>query len=264
MPAPDVPHAREITRGMHGDDVLGVKRALSRAGYLCWGTFTNVWGPGVIAAAITFQNEHGVPPGPGTYGPITHAALVNSHRKDSTTEWAYDARAISLIMKFVDELAHKPDTGIRGLIVAEATRLYSLRDRIDYSESRAFPLLRPQDVPGHLDCSGFVTVCHFVGRAPDPNGFGYTGQGYTGSLMNTGARCSQADLEPGDAIFYGHTEPEHASRIFPAGSPTHVALYDGNGGVYSQGGPYRTDRMRHHDTVNYRDVNHYRHYDVVE
>jgi peptidoglycan hydrolase-like protein with peptidoglycan-binding domain len=43
-------------------------------------------GPGVIAAAINFQNDHGVPPGPGTYGPITHAALVNTHRKGSTTQ----------------------------------------------------------------------------------------------------------------------------------------------------------------------------------
>jgi peptidoglycan hydrolase-like protein with peptidoglycan-binding domain len=64
--APSVPRAREIREGMHGDDVVAVKRALSRAGYLRWGTFTAVWDAGAIAAVKPFQDDHGVPPGPGT------------------------------------------------------------------------------------------------------------------------------------------------------------------------------------------------------
>ena len=42
-----------------------------------------------------------------------------------------------------------------------------------------------------------------------------------------------------------------------------MAVYDGDGGVYSQGGPDRDDRMTHQPT-RYRPVNQYRHYDVGE
>ena len=263
MPPPDVPRAREITEGMRGDDVIAVKHALSRAGYLRWGAFTPLWGPSVIAAAQHFQNDHGVPPGPGSYGPLTHAALVGTHRKGRAGEWAFDAHSIALMQRFCDHVADAPATAIRGAIVAEAARLYARRDQIDYTQDRPFPLVEPQSLPEQLDCSGFVTVCHFVGKATDPNGLGYNGQGYTGTLMSTGFRCSQSELEPGDAVFYGSTSAADASGAFPAGSPTHVALYDGDGGVYSQGGPTRRDRMRRH-AVNYRPVNHLRHYDRIE
>jgi peptidoglycan hydrolase-like protein with peptidoglycan-binding domain len=256
---PDVPRAREITEGMHGDDVVAVKHALSRAGYLRWGTFTPLWGPGVIAAAKNFQNDHGVPPGPGTYGPLTHAALVATHRKGSDTEWAYDAHAIALMQAFCDHLTAKPAAGVRGAIVAEAARLFGRRDEIDYDQGRPFLLLKPQSVPHKLDCSGFITVCHFVGGAPDPNGSNYDGNGYTGTLISTGQPCAQNKLEAGDIVLYGATTT--ARPGFPIGSPTHVALFDGADGVYSQGGPNPHDRMARHP-VNYRTVNHYRHYNL--
>ena len=34
----------------------------------------------------------------------------------------------------------------------------------------------------------------------------------------------------------GSTEHDVATPAFPVGSPTHVALYDGDGGVYTHGG----------------------------
>jgi hypothetical protein len=40
MNPPAVPHPPDIDKGMHGDDVIAVKHALSRAGYLPWGNFT--------------------------------------------------------------------------------------------------------------------------------------------------------------------------------------------------------------------------------
>ena len=98
--APSVPRAREIREGMHGDDVVAVKRALSRAGYLRWGKFTPVWDAAAIAAVQPFQADHEVPPGPGTYGPLTHAALVGARAKGSADEWAYDAKSIALMERF--------------------------------------------------------------------------------------------------------------------------------------------------------------------
>jgi hypothetical protein len=255
---PDVPHCRDITEGMQGVDVVAVKRALSRAGYLRWGQFTALWGDGAIAATTRFQAEHGVAPGHGGYGPMTHAALVATHAK-GLDEWAYDGYSIELLKQSCMHPAMVSGSVVRDAILAEAMRLYAHRNEIDYSQDRPFSLVRPPGVPMRLDCSGFVVVCHFVGGAPNPSGGSYDGQGYTGSLQNTGHKCAQSQLQAGDAVFYGRTTV--AKPGFPVGSPTHVALYDGDGGVYSQGGPDTDNRMLRH-LVNYREVNHYRHYDL--
>jgi hypothetical protein len=258
--APSVPRAREICEGMHGDDVVAVKRALSRAGYLPWGKFTPVWDAGAIAAVQPFQADHGVPPGPGTYGPLTHAALTGAHAKGSDAAWAYDAHAIALMEQFAARLAAGP-SGVRGAVLAEAVRLFANRNEIDYVEVRPVQLGKPPVIPGHLDCSSFVTFCYFVAGADDPNGLGYTGYGNTTNLVAHGTSCSQGELEAGDLVFYGSTPAASATDGLPAGSPTHVALYDGDGQVFSQGGPKRQDRMSRHP-VDYRPITHCRHFDL--
>ncbi len=226
-----------------------------------WGNFTPLWGEFAVQATKKFQEDNRIAPVTGFYGPKTHTALVKTHRKGAPTEWAFDGYSIALMREECAELAEKPEARIRDAIVAEAARLYAHRNDIVYSQDRPFKLERPPFVPDELDCSGFVTVCHFVGGAPDPNGRRYDGGGYTGTLMSHGKRCSQRDLEAGDLVFYGHTTQRKPA--FPIGSPTHVAVYDGNGGVYSQGGPFPPPhvRMKRHP-VNYRSVNHYRHYDL--
>ena len=259
--APTVIRAREIRIGMHGDDVVAVKRALSRAGYLPWGTFTPVFDQATVAVLKRFQSDHGVPPGPGTYGPLTHAALVGTHKEGSDTEWAYDGRAIALMARFGKKLAEGP-TGVRAAILAEAARLFAHRAEIDYVQSRPFALRLPPFVPGQLDCSSFVTVCYFVAGAPDPNGLSFSGFGNTTNLVSHGKRCSVGELEAGDLVFYGSTAAADANEFCPVGSPTHVALFDGDGMVYSHGGPHRTDRMARH-AVDYRPITNCSHHDFA-
>jgi hypothetical protein len=200
-----------------------------------WGPFTPLWGRFAAEAAREFQRKKGISPVTAMYGPKTHRVLVKTRRKGSNTEWAYDAYSIELMDQACAELTQMPENRIRDAIVAEAARLYARRNEIDYVQSRPFALKAPPFVPPQLDCSAFATVCHFVGGAPDPNARNYDGHGYTGTLMSRGVRCAERDLEPGDLVFYGRTTM--ATPPFPIGSPTHVALYDGDGGVYSQGGP---------------------------
>jgi hypothetical protein len=256
-PPPSVRRCRLITQGTKGVDVVAVKRALSRAGFMRWGPFTPLWGRFAAEAAREFQRKKGISPVTAMYGPKTHRVLVKTRRKGSNTEWAYDAYSIELMDQACAELTQMPENRIRDAIVAEAARLYARRNEIDYVQSRPFALKAPPFVPPQLDCSAFATVCHFVGGAPDPNARNYDGHGYTGTLMSRGVRCAERDLEPGDLVFYGRTTM--ATPPFPIGSPTHVALYDGDGGVYSQGGPNPHNRMKRHP-VKYRSVNHYRHY----
>ena len=235
--------------------MIAVKRALARAGYMRWGQFTPLWGEFAVKATKRFQEDKKIKPVTGFYGPKTHEALVKTRRVKSRTEWAFDGYSIGLLHKYSIVIAEAPEERIRSRILAEARRLYAHRHRIPYAQERPFALERPPFVPPRMDCSEFVTICHFVGGAPDPNGCNYNGSGYTGTLIAHGERCSSQQLRAGDLAFYGSTPTPKAA--FPAGSPTHVALYDGDGGVYSMG----SAPMGHYP-LHYRTVNHFRHYDM--
>ena len=55
---------------------------------------------------------------------------------------------------------------------------------IHYGQLRPIDgLATPHKLPLATDCSGFVTLCYKWAGAPDPNGRGYDGYGYTGTLL---------------------------------------------------------------------------------
>jgi hypothetical protein len=66
---------RVLKPGFRGRDVIAVKRALSRAGYLKWGKFTPIFGPFAKKALIKFQARSGIP-ATGQYDGKTHAKLL--------------------------------------------------------------------------------------------------------------------------------------------------------------------------------------------
>ena len=99
---------------------------------------------------------------------------------------------------------------------------------------------RPPQFPTYADCSSFATWCYDAAGAPDPNGLGYNGAGYTGTLFPRGVETATA--APGDLVFYGGSEAV----------PAHVAIAVGDGHVVSHGseiGPllvpqgYRNDQI---------------------
>jgi len=73
-------------------------------------------------------------------------------------------------------------------------------------------------VPCHADCSAFVTLCYNWAGAPDPNGQGYNGTGYTGTLLSHGTPISQAQAVPGDVIVYGPGTGWHTALIVEGGA----------------------------------------------
>lgn len=116
----------------------------------------------------------------------------------------------------------------RRAIVAAAMYGYYNRDVISYTQNtqRMQDFGPPPNVPGATDCSAFATWCYKSARAPDPNGLGYNGTGYTGTLIGRGrAKTSVGQLSPGDLVFYGDS----------FGSTGHVAVYVGNSQVVSHG-----------------------------
>lgn len=89
---------------------------------------------------------------------------------------------------------------------------------IHYSQRRPIDGLdRPGKLPLNVDCSGWVTCCYRWGGAIDPNGNGYNGSGYTGTLMRYCRRIKEEWLRPGDLVTFG---------AFPG---THVVIMVGSG-----------------------------------
>jgi hypothetical protein len=87
--------------------------------------------------------------------------------------------------------------------------------QIHYRETRPMPLTAT--LPLTTDCSGFVTLCYFLAGAPDPNGLGYNGQGYTRTLLAHGKHIPLAQVKPGDVIVYGPGAGWHTALIVEAG-----------------------------------------------
>jgi hypothetical protein len=102
--------------------------------------------------------------------------------------------------------------------------------------------IEPPAYPHHGDCSSIATWAYWVSEYPDPNGLGYNGTGYTGTLQDHGVAVSRANLKRGDLVFYSN--------------PDHVAVYVGNGRVIGFGGQGGPDN----DPINYRPVWEMRHY----
>jgi hypothetical protein len=99
-----------------------------------------------------------------------------------------------------------------------AGRFYLERWRFQYSWLRPY-LLRPFSRPrGYYDCSSSSTVIYHEAGAPDPNGFGYNGYGFTGTIWPRG-KFTTDNPQPGDLAFYGYD-----SRSINRGGPSHMAV----------------------------------------
>jgi hypothetical protein len=238
---------RPVKEGMRGRDIVAYKRALSRAGFIEWedAKFTPYAGPFFTKAVKHFQHNRGLAQD-GQIGAVTHNKLLDARRKSDTSESAWDLYSIDMYKDFCDAFNEHRD----GIIDA-ARYWWSINSKINYAQIRPIINLKPPAYSALMDCSWYATICYFAGNAEDPNGRGFDGQGYTGTLLAHGRRITRDKLKPADLVFYGF---HSGGPAFPTGAPTHVALYAGGGKVYSMGssvGPSFYD-------INYRsDINAY-------
>lgn len=209
-----VPYTRTIKQGSVGIDVLATKRALAHAHYRKWGYgFTKRAGARWAKDIRRFQSQHGLHVD-GQYGPKTHAKLARYFD-------AYGARLMVLAHK---RLSAQPAG--KAAAVHAAITLYNNRYHCRYTQSGLRMMIvrsRIRDLAAwfrlgrtlYEDCSSSCTGYYYIARLADPNGRGYDGQGYTGTLAVHGVRVSSP--LPGDLGLYGG---------FPY---RHVVIYVGNG-----------------------------------
>lgn len=128
------------------------------------------------------------------------------------------SRAIARARLALANARRTRDQRMRARIVATARWGAANTGRIHYAETRPIPLQASGVLPAlpfATDCSGFVTMCYRAAGAPDPNADSYSGQGYTGTLLDHGARVPVA--APGDVVIYGGGTGHHAALVVAGG-----------------------------------------------
>jgi hypothetical protein len=167
-------------------------------------------------------------------------------------EYAMDDRAIALLQQAAklypkDEPAEpKPSDSVRETIVETAMLGHDKHPQIHYTQDyrRMWGVreqVRPDDVPLYEDCSSYATWCYWVAGAPDPNGLGYNGSGYTGTQVNHGKSVGVSGRKPGDLIFYGGSWSSTSHVAIFASDTSYVVSHGSEGGPYYCEYDYRSD-----------------------
>lgn len=104
----------------------------------------------------------------------------------------------------------------RALVAGWARRGVQDEKNIHYGQVRPMPLNWTKTLT--TDCSGFSTLCYKLAGAPDPNGRGYDGAGFTGTLLAHGRSVARAAALPGDLVFFGPGTAEHVAIVVEAGT----------------------------------------------
>lgn len=111
---------------------------------------------------------------------------------------------------------------IRAAIVKWARQGVHDEPSIHYAQIRPIP--HAWRLPFTTDCSGFVTLCYQLAGARDPNGLGYNGEGYTGTLLEHGETIPLWQAKPGDLVIWGWFPGHHVAVIVDVSNPADVLL----------------------------------------
>lgn len=107
---------------------------------------------------------------------------------------------------------------LRSLITDQARWGIAHTTAIHYAEVRPIPLetYKRHQLPVTTDCSGWVTCCYYAAGAPDPNGLGYNGAGFTGTLLDHLRPITLAKAQPGDLVVFGSHPGLHVVMVLEA------------------------------------------------
>lgn len=115
-----------------------------------------------------------------------------------------------------------PKERVREQIVSWALKGVASTAQIHYAQIRPIP--HTWRLPMTTDCSGFVTLCYQLAGAPDPNGQRYSGQGWTGTLLDHGISVPLSKAQTGDLVIWGANPGHHVAVIVaPGGDPEIVS-----------------------------------------
>jgi hypothetical protein len=206
---------------MHGADVTAVQKLLTSKGFPC--KVDGYFGTETGNACVSAKTRLLYPKGKRT--PTCGKYLVEK------LEGHADFKPL-------------PPASTRQRYVAVLRQFYSEGSNWDYAQVRPIPH------PGQkgrvkTDCSGGVTYAAETAKVPDPNGRGFDGLGYTGTLLDSKIckRVTVLQARPGDLIVYGAYPGHHVVAVLEAGSDPLV---------WSHGGQGDPKIMRHSEQARYQ------------
>jgi hypothetical protein len=174
-------------------------------------------------------------PGPvdGEYGPATAAAVKAAKWTLGYPHAKCDESAGPQLVAYLEGNAPPADfvarlaarrhdqakaLTVREQIVAVAKWGIQHESQIHYQQSRPIDgLHEAHKLPLYTDCSGFSTLCYAWSGAPDPNGRSYSGQGYTGTLLQNMRKIPRSAVQPGDLVVWGPAPGHHVALVLEAG-----------------------------------------------
>jgi hypothetical protein len=120
------------------------------------------------------------------------------------------------------------------------------RDSFRYEQVRPIPVgASRDDQPIITDCSGFVTLMARWSGIDDPNGRGYDGEGWTGTLLEHLPAVAFGRTQPGDIAVFGTFPGVHCAVLLQAGRDA------ADPWAVSHGGPGDPKRTRLSRLVSY-------------
>jgi hypothetical protein len=244
-----------------GPDVQAYKRTVSRLGRWPWQTFDNTYsqafaygkGGDVVDTGVEgVQRQMGIE-ATGQLGSATfevlRTALVPAG-KPHAGEYAMDGYAVNLLKQAAAQGEGDEDE-VRDKIAWYCRRALANEPKIHYQQTRPVKCYGVDPADGFTtDCSGFASSAIYwpkgagIAEVPDPNGSGWNGYGYTGTLYSTNKSRTQPHNGPfyvGDLALYGtstsdtthvticHVAGDSSSAVWTShgseGAPCAVPLY---------------------------------------
>lgn len=205
-----------LRAGDRGPDVLALQQTLARVmgASHSRNKQNGVYGSLTVLDVARFKRTHHLKPVDGK---------VWGDRAWDTVEKHLTKQAKALLARAVAEAANAARQGAEAtairMFVAEMYWLLAHRWSYIYKQYRPMPAsMRLAIARRRLDCSSTVTLAAKAAGWPDPNGMGYNGYGYTGTLARHGEWVSSP--RAGDLAFYGGSRsvPAHVAAVVDDGS----------------------------------------------
>lgn len=112
----------------------------------------------------------------------------------------------------------------RDAILAQCHWALAHEPEIHYAQVRPMPLKAwaSHSLPLYTDCSGSTTCIYHAAGAPDPNGKGYSGAGFTGTILSSAHQhdlvVDRKQAQPGDLVVFGDAPGTHVVILMQPGS----------------------------------------------
>lgn len=196
-----------------GNDIIAVKRMVSRAGFWPWGQFDDIYYEGFAKGhrnklgflikgregVVGLQKKLNLQP-TGFYGKNTHNGSLSLRVPDKlphAREFIWDQTAINLYKGYEDLI---PSEELVKDIFGWWNYLVVREPLVHYDQGRPITIIsrgqNPPVMPISDDCSGVFIGCAWLAgaRSPDP-WYQYKGLGSTGSLIDGGLHITEAEID---------------------------------------------------------------------